>query len=128
MPTRILVIDDDASIRLSLSYLLRAKGYDTSLAENGAEGFVRFIADRPDIVISDMIMPGQEGTRTIRKIRACDEAVPIIAISGSSRGGPAGFLKQARAAGASHCLEKPFETGELLALLDGLAAAAANGT
>ena len=114
---RVLVIDDDAAIRLSISILLGAKGYVVSSGVDGADGYVQFLEHRPAIVISDMIMPGHQGIETIGKIRALDPKVPIVAMSGSIQGGPSSFLERAREAGADHYLEKPFEAGELLALL-----------
>lgn len=117
MSRRVLVIDDDAAIRLSIAILLGAKGYVVSSGVDGADGYVQFVEHRPAIVISDMIMPGHQGIETIGKIRAFDPRVPIVAMSGSIQGGPASFLERARAAGANHFLEKPFEAGELLALL-----------
>jgi CheY-like chemotaxis protein len=117
VPILILVIDDDAAIRLSLSILLRAKGYDVVVATDGADGFAQFLKHRPQIVMSDMIMPGHEGLSTIRKMREHAPDMPIIAMSGSVEGGPASFLQKAQAAGASLCLEKPFETDELLGIL-----------
>jgi CheY-like chemotaxis protein len=126
MPTHVLVIDDDNAIRLSLSILLEAKGYEVSLAADGAEGFAKFVAKRPDIVISDMIMPGHQGIQTIGEIRARAPDLPIIAMSGSVQGGPTSFLKRALDAGADHCLEKPFEALQLLGLLDHIKMTAAN--
>lgn len=117
MSRRILVIDDDAAIRLSVSILLQAKGYVVSSAVDGADGYAQFLEHRPSIVVSDMIMPGHQGIETIGKIRELDPEVAIIAMSGSIEGGPASFLERARTAGADHFLEKPFEAGELLALL-----------
>ena len=117
MPILILVIDDDAAIRMSLSILLQAKGYGVVVAPDGAEGFAQFLKHKPQIVMSDMIMPGHEGLVTIRKMRELAPDLPIIAMSGSVEGGPASFLQKAQAAGATLCLEKPFETDELLGLL-----------
>ena len=116
-PLLVLVIDDDAAIRLSLSILLRAKGYRTIVADCGAAGFEQFVENRPHIVISDMVMPGHEGIATIRKIRDMDAEVIIIAMSGSIEGGPMSFLQKARDAGADASLEKPFETAQLLQVI-----------
>lgn len=117
MSRRILVIDDDDAIRLSVAILLGAKGYEVSSGVDGADGYAQFLDHRPAIVISDMIMPGHQGIETIGKIRALDPRVAIIAMSGSIQGGPSSFLERARQAGADHFLEKPFEAGELLVLL-----------
>ena len=118
MPILILVIDDDAAIRISLSLLLQAKGYEVALAVDGADGYAKFLERKPDILISDMVMPGHQGLETIARIHADAPGLPIVAMSGSIRGGPTSFLERASAAGASHCLEKPFEAMQLLALLE----------
>lgn len=117
-PPLILVIDDDAAIRLSLSIILQAKGYKAVFADCGATGFEQFLRHRPQIVISDMVMPGHEGVGTIRRIRELDATVVIIAMSGSIQGGPMSFLQQAQDAGADATLEKPFETGQLMQLIE----------
>jgi len=118
MPVHILVIDDDAAIRISLSLLLEAKGFNVSLAIDGADGLSKYLKEKPDIVISDLIMPGHQGIQTISRIRAEDPSLPIIAMSGSVQGGATSFLKKALAAGADHCLEKPFDAMELLNMLN----------
>ena len=119
-PISVLVIDDDAAIRFSLSALLRMKGYHVVLAESGGAGFSQFLEHRPQIVISDMIMPGHEGLGAIRKIHEMSPETPIIAMSGSIQGGPESFLERAQEAGATLCLEKPFEAAELLQMLENL--------
>lgn len=117
MAMQILVIDDDQAIRTSLSLLLRTRGYSVVLGVDGADGYAQFLAHRPAVVISDMIMPGHEAIQTIGKIRTEDPDIPIIAMSGSARGGPASQLEKAEAAGANFYLEKPFEPQELLDIL-----------
>ncbi|WP_404336712.1 response regulator [Sphingomonas sp. MMS12-HWE2-04] len=117
MARRILVIDDDEAIRFSVAILLRAKGYIVTLGVDGADGFDQFIKHQPEIVISDMVMPGNQSIQTIAKMRALNPKVAIIAMSGSIQGGPESFLKRAQEAGANHYLEKPFEAQQLLSLL-----------
>lgn len=126
MTLRILVIDDDEAIRLSLSFLLNAKGFDVLFAEDAATGLAKFLEHSPDVVISDMIMPGSAGIETIGRIRSCNATIPIIAMSGSIEGGPASLLKRARNAGADYCLEKPFEGYDVLDILDNLANSGTN--
>ncbi len=117
MSFHILVIDDDEAIRISLSLLLQAKGYSVALAKDGADGLSKYRERKPDLVISDMIMPGHQGIETIARIRADDARLPIIAMSGSIQGGEGNFLDKAREAGADHFLEKPFDAAQLLNLL-----------
>ncbi|MDV3457607.1 response regulator [Sphingomonas sp. HF-S4] len=117
MSLRILVIDDDEAIRLSVEVLLRAKGYEVFLGADGADGFAKFVESQPHVVISDMIMPGHASIETIGKIRAMKPDVAIIAMSGSIKGGPDSYLERAIAAGADHYLDKPFEAAQLMSLL-----------
>ena len=114
--TRVLVIDDDAALlRLMRHALLRAgvaAAVDT--AEDGAAGLTLFRTRRPDLVITDLKMPGTDGFDTLRAIRAAEPAAKVIAIAGHYRESAA-FLQRARALGASDVLGKPFTPGELTA-------------
>ncbi len=118
MNVRILIIDDDEAIRLSLALLLQAKGYEVFAAKDGAEGVAQFIEHKPQIVLTDMIMPRQQGIAAIEKIRQLDPDVGIIAMSGSIRGGSASSLERALAAGANASLEKPCEPAEVLEVIE----------
>ena len=113
----VLVIDDNDGIRTSLTILLQAKGYAVITALDGAEGFAQYEKHQPQIVMSDMIMPGHQGVDTIAKIRLANCEIPIIAMSGSIEDGPSSFFDKARDAGANIYLSKPFELPELLAAL-----------
>jgi DNA-binding NtrC family response regulator len=70
---------------------------------------------QPDLVITDIVMPNQEGLETIIAIHKADVAIPIIAISG---GGGVDFLRAAEVFGASKILRKPFRTAALLAMVN----------
>ncbi|MDH7975030.1 response regulator [Sphingomonas sp. AR_OL41] len=117
MPHKILVIDDNETIRLSLSILLQAKGYQVVLAVDGASGVMAMLEQQPDLIISDMMMPGEPGMSAIARIRAAAPDLPIIAMSGSVEGGLKSFHQRALAAGATHYLEKPFDARDLLDLV-----------
>ena len=80
----ILVVDDDAGIRLLAGVSLKNAGYDTIEAANGEEGVAAFDAHRPDLILMDAVMPGMDGfsaTREIRKL-PCGERVPIVMMTG----------------------------------------------
>jgi DNA-binding response OmpR family regulator len=113
-PERVLVIDDDVAITVSLAVVLRAKGYDVVTASDGPTGLARYRVHHPQIVISDIMMPGQAGIDTIDMIRRDSADVRIVAMSGSieTRGGRVRDL--ACSAGADVYLHKPFEMHELL--------------
>jgi CheY-like chemotaxis protein len=110
----ILVIDDDAIVRQSLTLLLESRGYEVQCAPEGRQGLRAFHKRRPDLVITDIIMPEMEGIQTIMELRILSRDCPIIAISGGGRFGKADFLVVAKELGATVTLSKPFETADLL--------------
>jgi CheY-like chemotaxis protein len=110
----ILVIDDDAIVRQSLSLILKSRGYEVQCAPEGRQGLRAFHKRRPDLVITDIIMPEMEGIQTIMELRILSRDCPIIAISGGGRFGKADFLVVAKELGATITLSKPFETADLL--------------
>jgi len=107
----ILVVDDDPGIRESLSKELRAAGYDTRTAGDGQEGLASSKATMPDLVLTDLAMPGSDGYELISALRATSR-VPIIVLS--VRGGDPDKIR-ALDLGADDYVTKPFSVGELLA-------------
>jgi CheY-like chemotaxis protein len=114
MKPYILVIDDDAMVRQALIQVLENSGYEVHCASDGRQGLQAFRIRRPDLVISDIIMPEMEGIETIMEVRILSRDCPIIAISGGGRLGRADFLAVAKQLGATATLVKPFETEDLL--------------
>ena len=112
--TKVLVIDDDAVVRLSIVHILEDGGYEVLAAENGLRGMAAFRSEHPDLVITDIIMPDQEGIQTINEIRSVKPDAKIIAISGSGRFGNVDFLKIAQDLGAVDAIAKPFDPDDLL--------------
>src|SRR5437870_1549098 len=82
MKSYILVIDDDAMVRQTLTQVLEKSGYKVQCAPEGRQGLRAFRMRRPDLVICDIIMPGMEGIETIMELRILSRDCPIIAISG----------------------------------------------
>jgi DNA-binding NtrC family response regulator len=109
----ILVIDDDEQFRVMLRQVLGREGYEVVEARNGREGMALYRAEPTDLVISDILMPEQEGLETIRELRREFPAVKIIVISGGGPGGTMNFLKAATLLGAQRTLWKPFDLDEL---------------
>lgn len=116
---RILVIDDESGLRLTVRKMLESAGHEVVEAENGRRGVEAYRKDSADVVITDIIMPEKEGIETIRDIRALDPAVRIVAISGDGIGPNVDFLRIARKLGADATLAKPFRREELLACVEG---------
>jgi DNA-binding response OmpR family regulator len=115
MSQRILVIDDDEAVRLTVQLLLERHGYKIGCATNGAEGLDMIEAFEPDLVITDIIMPMKEGIETIREIRRLHPAVKIIAMSGGGRLTSVSVLELASKFGADDVVHKPFLSDGFLA-------------
>jgi DNA-binding response OmpR family regulator len=110
---KVLVIEDDQPLRELLCLMLQSAGHETVEAPDGTHGFARFAGERPDLVITDLVMPEREGIETIQQIRELDETLPIIAISGMW-GGEFEPLADAKLLGASVALQKPIARRTLL--------------
>lgn len=122
MPT-VLVIDDERPIRALLREVLAEQGYDVTEAEDGVKGVRRAREQRPDLVITDILMPDKDGLETILELRAAAPHLPVIAISGGSTRVPMDVLAAARRFGARRVFSKPFDPLAVVAavkeLLDG---------
>jgi DNA-binding response OmpR family regulator len=111
---KILVIEDDVLVRNMIDKVLRHGGFDVVTAEDGVRGMTSFRSERPDLVLTDIIMPEREGIATIVEMRReCPDA-KIIAMSGGGRIGSADFLGMAKKLGANDIIPKPFLPQELL--------------
>jgi two-component system response regulator MprA len=108
----ILVIEDDAGIRETLSEFLRSEGFRVDLACDGAEGLERLAARRPDLVLVDLLMPGMCGRQFLARLRAdpSTRTLPALLMTGSRSPGAA-------AEAADAVLVKPFELDELLSAI-----------
>jgi DNA-binding response OmpR family regulator len=110
---KILIIDDDDQMRNLLCRAMEYAGFEVEVAENGREG-QRFFEEKTfDLVITDLIMPEQEGMETITFLRKNHPGVKIIVISGGGRIGPETYLPAALELGANRAFAKPFVLDEL---------------
>jgi DNA-binding response OmpR family regulator len=115
---RILVIDDDEMIQGMLKQALQRVGYEVAQAFDGREGVRLCLDSPPDVVLTDILMPNQDGLQTIRELRRRCPDVQIIAMSGGSHTYPElDPLPFATHFGARHVLYKPFGHDELMAAL-----------
>lgn len=115
---KILLIDDEVDLRQTLRLFLEQAGHTVVEADNGDEGIALHRSESPDLVITDLIMPGKEGIETILAMRRTDVTTPIIAISGGGRLELTDFLQAARKLGAAYTLKKPFRREQLLEAVD----------
>jgi CheY-like chemotaxis protein len=111
---KILVLDDEPSILLMIKKMLEKAGHEVSIALNGRDGMQLFEKDKPDLLISDIIMPEKEGLETIFELRRMYPELKIIAISGGGRIGPDGYLPGAKLLGANMVFQKPLDQKEFV--------------
>jgi two-component system cell cycle sensor histidine kinase/response regulator CckA len=108
---KLLIVDDDEQARRVLTSLLELEGYTVVPASNGREAEELCGRTMPDLMITDIVMPDQDGLETIHKICRNWPHLPVIAISGVIGGG---YLEMAKKMGADAVLHKPIERGALL--------------
>src|ERR1035437_774706 len=111
---KILVLDDEPSILLMIKKMLEKAGHEVDIALNGKEGMLLFEKIKPDLVITDIIMPYKEGLETILELRKKYPELLIIAISGGGRIGPDGYLPSAKLLGANMVFQKPLVQKEFI--------------
>ena len=118
----VLVIDDEPAIRSLLRHVLERDGHEVLEAENGRKGMRALRGAAVDLVITDIIMPEQEGFETISEIRRTRPGVKIIAISGGGRRLTMDFLPMAKRLGADRTFDKPFRPAAVAAAVSELLA------
>ncbi|MEK6284903.1 MAG: response regulator [Acidobacteriota bacterium] len=112
----VLVVEDDFDTLHPLAELLRLKSYDVSTATEAEQGLSVARRQRPDLIITDIALPGKSGLHFISAVRSDEQlkSTPIIVISGC---GPM-IMVEAEAAGANCCLEKPISIDRFWAAID----------
>ncbi|PTY08346.1 response regulator [Opitutaceae bacterium EW11] len=115
---RLLVVDDDLSLRNMLTQALSRHGHAVTQASNGREAWMQLQVGTFDLVLMDLIMPDVEGLETIRRMRSAGTRTKVLAMSGGGRSGTENILKMAHMLGASETIEKPFTAQELMAVVD----------
>lgn len=116
----ILIIDDDDQIRMVLRQVLEAAHHVVTELADGTGAVEMWRQQRPDLVITDIIMPEQEGMGTIVALRKAAPLLKIIAMSGGGRYVGTSYLAVAQRLGADRTLEKPFDRSHLLQLIQEL--------
>jgi two-component system alkaline phosphatase synthesis response regulator PhoP len=114
---RILVVEDDRSLREGLAMNLRRKGYDVELAVDGTEGMEKAFGTRPDLVILDVMMPGFSGLDILDELRSRKVSTPVLVLSARGR---LDQRVEGLKLGADDYLAKPFDLAELLARVEAL--------
>src|SRR5512144_1235108 len=106
---RVLVVDDEPSVRAALKELVQSRGWEPLVARSGAEALE--LVDRADAVVTDFSMPGMDGMELLRAVHERDESLPVILLTarGSER-----LAVRAIRAGAYEYVPKPFDVDEML--------------
>ena len=125
---KILVVDDDPAVQLTIRLLLERAGYSVIVASDGEKGLAAFETADFDLLFLDIFMPGMDGLETMRIVHRKRPTIPIIVISGRpltpELTAEPDFLAMATKLGAICSLPKPFKPAELLATVEGCLAAA----
>ena len=114
---RLLVVDDDPSVREALGLVLDLNGFGVSTATDGAEAIRTLSVDRPDAVILDVLMPGLDGLEVCRRMRATGDRTPVLMLTARAE---VSERVAGLEAGADDYLVKPFASEELIARLRAL--------
>ena len=115
---QVLLVDDDPMLRRMLRAMLERAGHVVIEAEDGDQGMAMFVEHKPDLVLTDIIMPNREGVEFIGALRRENSHAPIIAMSGGGSKGGELFLRLATQLGATRTLDKPIRQETLLATVD----------
>lgn len=115
---RVLVIDDDEECRTLVRHMLVGEGHHVDEASGGVEGLKMFGKRPPDLVLTDISMPGLDGHEVISALRVLHAGVPIIAISGGSAIAKDELLLKASSLGAVEVIMKPFDFRQLVGAVE----------
>jgi DNA-binding response OmpR family regulator len=113
MAARILIVDDEPNIVVSLEFLMRQKGYETQVARDGEEALAAVESFRPDLVLLDVNMPRRDGFEVCQKLRADGwTELKIVMLTAKGRDIE---IEKGLALGADAYVTKPFSTRQLVA-------------
>ena len=115
---RILVIDDDGLTRDILKEILSLLGHDIVEAGDGKEGVGRYSEAPTDLVITDIVMPEEDGLETIQEIYEMNPQAKVIAMTGFDGDGEMGYLALAEKLGASLTLKKPLHRDDIVSAVE----------
>jgi len=117
---KVLLVDDDKDFRNMVRLMLLKQGHVVVEAADGKQAFELYQNSPADVVLTDLVMPEQEGLETIKKFRSNWPDLKIVAMSGGLRGSSADFLKIAAHLGANRTLSKPFSFQDLSLTMESL--------
>jgi nitrogen regulation protein NR(I) len=112
---KVLIVDDDSSMRYSLNRMLEGQGLLVSLAKNGAEALERFFTENPDLVVMDIKMPGQSGLDVLKQIKERDPKALVVLMTAF---GTTETAIEAMKFGAFDYILKPFDIPQMRSLVE----------
>ncbi len=115
---KILLVEDDDLVRDMLAQVLKRASHEVESATNGEEATEILKKIKPDIMVTDIIMPKKSGITLISEVRNKHPNMEIIAISGGGRLDPTGYLDLSESLGATVSFEKPIDNAALLMAID----------
>jgi CheY-like chemotaxis protein len=116
----VLIVEDDKELREMLKLSLLRRSFTVIEAENGRDAIAHFKPLITDLVVTDLIMPEEDGLKVVIKLRELKPSIKIIAISGGGKVGPGSYLNLAKALGADAIYSKPFSINDLIAKIEQL--------
>lgn len=116
----VLLVDDDPVLRMAIALAFEGAGWRVRTAADGAEALAAFRTEIPCLVVTDIVMPNEDGIGLIRALKGARPSVPIIAVSGRPWLGELDVFELATELGADAILQKPFDEDVLIGLASGL--------
>jgi len=125
-PARILIVDDELDNRELLQIILKWSGFVTQSAANGEDALANALAEPPDLILVDLMMPGMDGYQLIAKLKQEPETehIPVIMLSAMT---DSAIRKRALSTGAAAYITKPIDRSELCEQVRGVLASRRGG-
>ena len=121
MTKKLLIVDDEPNIAISLEFLMRREGFDVALAKDGEEGLAKIREIKPDLVLLDVMMPKMDGFQVCRAVREDAELAGICIVMLTAKGREA-EVEKGLSLGANAYIPKPFSTSALVSKVKSLLA------
>ena len=119
MKKRVLIVDDEENIAISVEYLMRREGFDVSVAKDGEDGLAMIRSTKPDLVLLDVMMPKMDGFQVCGEVRADKELDSVRIIMLTAKGREA-EVEKGLSLGADAYIPKPFSTSDLVSRVKSL--------
>lgn len=116
MPKKILIVDDEPNIVISLEFLMKKEGFEVAIANDGEDALAKVANFTPDLVLLDVMMPRKSGFEVCEALRAdpARSGLKIVMLTAKGRDTE---VAKGLAIGADAYMTKPFSTKELLAMV-----------